>query len=62
MLLKQNGRGSSGKRTRHVNIKYFFVADRVGKGEVKIMYCLTDVMTADFFTKPLQGGKFKMFR
>ena len=29
ILLETNGRGSSGKRTRHMNVRYFFIADRV---------------------------------
>jgi hypothetical protein len=62
MLLEKNGRGSSSKRTRHINIRYFFVADRVAAGEVKIQYCPTEEMLADFFTKPLQGSIFRRFR
>ena len=62
MLLEKNGTASSGKGTRHINIRYFFVADRVKTGEVAIKYCHTDEMTGDFFTKPLQGSKFRKFR
>jgi hypothetical protein len=62
MLLEKNGRGSSSKRTRHINIRYFFVADRVANGEVKIEYCPTGDMLADYFTKPLQGSSFRKFR
>ena len=29
MLLEKSGRGSSSKRTRHINIRYFFVTDRI---------------------------------
>jgi hypothetical protein len=29
ILLEQNGRASSGKRTRHINIRYFLIMDRV---------------------------------
>jgi hypothetical protein len=61
MLLEKNGRGSSSKRTRHINIRYFFVRDRVASKEVKIEYCPTEEMLADFFTKPLQGSLFKKF-
>ena len=53
---------SAGKRTRHLNIKYFFVTDAVKRQEVKIQYCATKNMIANYFTKPLQGEKFKRFR
>ena len=54
MLLEKNGKASSGRRTRHINIRYFFVTDRVAKGEMVIKYCPTKEMLADFLTKPLQ--------
>ncbi len=57
ILLEKNGRSSSSKRTRHINVCYFFVTDRVAANEVKIKYCPTEDMIADFFTKPLQGGR-----
>ena len=62
MLLEQNGRASSSKRTRHINIRYYFVTDKIKSNEVQIAYCPTDDMIADFFTKPLQGRKFITFR
>ena len=62
ILLAKNGRGSSSKRTRHINIRYFFVADRIASKEVKVEYCPTGEMIADYFTKPLQGSLFKKFR
>ena len=62
MLLEKNGMSSAGKRSRHINIRYFFIADRIGKNELSIEFCPTDDMIADFFTKPLQGKKFKKFR
>ena len=62
MLLEKNGKASSSRRTRHINIRYFFVTDRVAKGEVVIKYCPTKEMLADFFTKPLQGTPFRKFR
>ena len=62
ILLAKNGRGSSSKRTRHINIRYFFVADRIASKEVKVEYCPTGDMIADYFTKPLQGTQFKRFR
>jgi hypothetical protein len=62
ILLEKNGCALSGKRTRHINIRYFFVADRVASKEVSIQYCPTGEMVADFFMKPLQGALFQKFR
>ena len=62
MLLEKNGRRSAGKGSRHVKIKYFFIADKVKSKEVKILYCPTGDMTADFYTKPLQGSLFYKHR
>ena len=62
MLLEKNGRASSLKRTRHMNIRFFFIKDRVESKEVCIEYCPTGKMLADFFTKPLQGKQFYKLR
>ncbi len=62
ILLGTNGKGSSGKRTRHMNIRYFFVADVQERKQITMEYCPTDEMIGDFFTKPLQGAKFRRFR
>jgi len=62
MLLEKNGQRSSSKRTRHLNIRYFFVTDRVQAKELTIEYCPTGDMWADVFTKPLQGAAFVKFR
>jgi hypothetical protein len=62
ILLEVNGRRSSGARTRHLNVRYFFVTDRVKHGEVMIEYCPTRDMVADVLTKPLQGAAFLRLR
>ena len=62
MLLHQNGKSSSSKRTRHLNIRYYFLADQIENGELTVEYCPTDDMIADYLTKPLQGEKFRKFR
>lgn len=62
ILLETNGQRSAGKRSRHLNIRYFFMADQVEKGNVIIEHCPTASMTGDFMTKPLQGEKFRQFR
>ena len=62
ILLEKNERASSSKRIKHINIRYFFVPDRVNAGEVSIKYCPTYDMVRDYFTKPMQGAKFREFR
>ena len=60
--MEVNGRNSCTGNSRHVDIRFFFVHDRVKTGKVDVVYCPTDKMVADFFTKPLQGSIFKKFR
>ena len=62
ILLETNGQKSVGKGTRHVQIKYFFVTDKIKNDEMKVIYCPTKEMIADFYTKPLQGMLFKVHR
>ncbi len=59
ILLEKIGKASSGKRTRHINIRYFFITDRVNRKEIIIGWCPTKKMVADFMTKPLQGSNFR---
>ena len=60
--MEQNGRTSAGPRSRHIDIRYFWIKDRVKHADVTIRHCPTLQMLADFFTKPLQGHLFRMFR
>jgi len=62
MRMEKNGRNSCTGNSRHIHIRYFFVKDRVDKGEVEIHYCPTNRMVADFYTKPLQGKLFHKLR
>ena len=62
ILLETNGKRSAGKRSRAINIRYFFLTDQVEKGNMSMEYCPTDMMWADYMTKPLQGEKFRKFR
>jgi histone deacetylase 1/2 len=61
MALVKKGYSTS-SNTRHINIRYFFIKDRVDSEELKIEYLPTEDMIADFFTKPLQGDAFKKLR
>jgi hypothetical protein len=61
ILLETNSKLSSCKRTRHIHIQHFFVADCVAAGHIILKYCPTGMMLADYFTKPLQGAPFYKF-
>ena len=58
ILLETNGMKSVGKGSRHVKIKYFLIVDKVKGKELRVLHCPTEDMTADFYTKPLQGALF----
>jgi hypothetical protein len=60
--LEKNGRSSCGPKSRHINIRYFFIKDRTADEGITIRHCPTLEMLADFFTKPLQGALFRKFR
>jgi hypothetical protein len=62
ILLERNGKKSSSKRTRALNIRYFFLTDQIEKGNLIVEYCPTTEMVADYFSKPLQGKLFQKFR
>ena len=53
VLLHKNYPFSIGKGTKHVNVRYFFVVDKMEKKEVKVVYCPTEKMVADYSSKPL---------
>mmetsp|Transcript_1239 Transcript_1239/g.1760 ORF Transcript_1239/g.1760 Transcript_1239/m.1760 type:complete len:229 (-) Transcript_1239:8-694(-) len=59
ICMERNGRNSCTGNSRHISIRYFFVKDRVDKGEVDIKYCPTEQMLADYFTKGTQGSLFE---
>jgi hypothetical protein len=59
ILLEENGKKSSDKMTRALNIRCFFLTDQVEKGNVIVKCCPTDNMVGDFHAKPLQGEKFR---
>ena len=48
-------------RTRHIDIRYKWIQDRVRKGDFKLQHVLTAEMIADGLTKPLGKEKFAQF-
>ena len=60
--MSKNCRDSCTSTSKHIAIKYFGVTDQIKNGNIKIVHCPTKQMIADFFTKPLQGASFHLFR
>jgi hypothetical protein len=61
IVLAKKGRSNVGK-TKHINVRYFLVKDKVESQEVVVVHTPTEEMVADFFTKPLQGSTFEKLR
>ncbi|BFG28414.1 hypothetical protein CerSpe_146880 [Prunus speciosa] len=49
-------------RTKHVEIHYHFIREKVLQEEIEMRHINTDDQVADLFTKGLSTGKFKKFR
>ena len=64
MLLESNGKASSSKRMKHVDVRCFFLKDYLqdNNNKITIKHCPTKERIADFFTKPLQGYEIKKLR
>ena len=52
--------GPRSEKSRHINIRYFFIKDILQRENIKLVHCRTERMIADYFTKPLQGKLFKV--
>ena len=53
---------SNVRKAKHYEVKLRFLQQLVVDRDVEFVYCPTDVMVADFFTKPLNSDKFRRFR
>lgn len=50
------------KRSKHIDIRYHFVREKVLNGEIELKYVETKSQEADMFTKPLARTVFEKFR
>jgi hypothetical protein len=48
--------------TKHVEVDYHFIRDRVAKKEIQIRFISSQDQLADVFTKPLPTSSFTAFR
>ncbi len=56
-----NGESTS-MRTKHINVKYFHIKEKIEKNEVVLDHISTELMIADIHTKPLQGNLWMMMK
>ena len=49
-------------RTKHIEVHYHFVQERVLDGNIDLTYVRTDEQVADIFTKALGAEKLRRFR
>jgi len=54
ILLDNNYKPSSSRLTHNLNVRYFFVNDKIKKGKVKAVLCPTKYMLDYFFTKSIK--------
>ena len=57
LALVRRGRPGS-ERSRHINIRYFWLKEKVNDGEIKLQHMPTKEMCANLLTKPVQGQQF----
>ena len=62
ILLAKNGRMRAGKHSKHINNRFFLIADKVAMGDLKIQHKGTDEMWADVNTNPTHGKRFRVMR
>ena len=62
MRLEVNGPASSYKQIKHIKCRYFFIRNKIAKGDLEIRYFPAETMCADVLTKPKQGGPFRLDR
>jgi len=61
MTLMKRG-GPESERSRHINIRHFWVAERVANGEVTIEHLNSNLIHAYALTKHVQGALFERER
>ena len=62
IVFENTGKALISKRTKHINITYFFITGRVKNGEVSVVWCPTGDIIGEYMSKRLQGAMFINFR
>lgn len=54
--------GQFNRRSKHIDVRFHFINEKVHEGTVTLKYCATERQVADIFTKPLGRIKFDYFK
>ncbi|KAE9597103.1 putative RNA-directed DNA polymerase [Lupinus albus] len=46
-------------RIKHIERKYHFLRDQVGRGKINLKHCRTEIQVANVMTKPLKVERFR---
>ena len=57
-----NRRISSRKKPNHISSLFFFITDKIAKGEIDLEYCPTNKMWCDILNNPNQGAPYSLDR
>ena len=60
MCLIKNG--VLNKRSKHIDVRYKLISEKLKDGFLNIQYCPSDKQVAEIFTKPLKNVKFSNFK
>lgn len=54
--------GQFNKRSKHIDVIYYFINEKVQEGLINLKYCDGEKQLADILTKPLNSNKFETFK
>jgi hypothetical protein len=62
IILANKNNGSTLSKTKHIQVRFYYVRELIQQKEINIVYLPTEDMIADILTKPMAGWLFKELR
>jgi hypothetical protein len=62
IMLAHKNSGATLSKTKHIQIRFYYVKELIDQKEIKIIYLPTKEMLADLLTKPINGWLFQELR
>jgi len=62
IILANKTKGATLSRTKHIQVRFYYVRELIQQKEINIVYLPTEEMIADILTKPITGGLFSRLR